>query len=118
VNVGQTLFDALGGLTEGRLFAGVAESGTAQPYITYQRVGGDAVNFLDRTKPSQRNYRFQFNVWADSWLEATTLAEQIEDILRLHPSLQTTVEGSAFDVYEDDTKLYGTSQDFSFWLDA
>jgi hypothetical protein len=39
----------------------------------------------------------------------------VEDALRATVALQTTVIGEAIAIYEDDTKLRGTIQDFSFW---
>lgn len=109
------IFDTLRGLVADRVFPDVAPEGTVRPYITFQQVGGAAVNFIDATLPSKRNGRFQLNVWADTRLQAALIARQVEDALRVAPALQTTVLGAPVADYEADTKLYGTRQDFSAW---
>lgn len=110
------IFAALKDLTANRAYPDVGPQGVGRPYITYQQVGGEPVNFIDSTVPNKKNARVQVNVWADSRLEAATIARQIEDVLRGTTALQTTVLGSFISVFEPDTKLYGTIQDFSFWI--
>jgi hypothetical protein len=99
----------------GRVFPDIAPEGTARPYITWQQVDGVPVNFLEGGVPGTKNVRMQVNVWADTRLDASALADQVEDALRQVAALQTTVLGSAVAVYEPDTKLKGSMQDFSFW---
>jgi hypothetical protein len=84
-------------------------------YVTYQQVGGVPVNFVDGGVPGKRNTRMQINVWARTRSESDALAIQVEDALRLETALQTTVLGSLIAVYEPETKLKGSMQDFSFW---
>lgn len=110
------IFAALKGLVANRVFPDVAPETTARPYIVYQQVGGAAVNFLDPTAPSKKNGRFQVSVWADTRSQAAALARQVEDTLRVDPNLQATVLGAPVGVYEADTKLRGSHQDFSFWF--
>lgn len=112
------IYGALRGLVADRVFPNIAPEGTPRPYLTYQQVGGAAVNFMGNDLPSKRNARFQLNVWADTRLAAANLAHQVEDALRLAPGLQTTVIGAPTDDYEEDTKLFGTRQDFSVWVDS
>jgi hypothetical protein len=111
------IFDTLRGLVGDRVFPDVGPEGVARPYITFQQVGGASINFIDAAIPSKRNGRFQLNVWADTRLQAATLARQVEDALRGVTALQTTVLGSPVADYEEDTKLYGAMQDFSLWTD-
>lgn len=112
------IFDALKGLVGNRVFPKRAPELTPLPYIIYQRAGGQPVNFVDPTLPSKRNARYQVNVWAKTTEEADQLSRQVENILRLRLTLQTSVLGEPVDVSEDDTKLNGTMQDFSFWIDV
>lgn len=116
MSVEAEIFNALKSLVSNRVYPDVAPSGVARPYVTYQQVGGGAINFVDVTVPSKKNGRFQINVWADTRLSASNLARQVEDTLRAVPSLQTTVLGAPFGVHEPETNLYGTVQDFSFWF--
>lgn len=99
-----------------RVYPDVAPTGVAKPYITFQQVGGTAVNLLDGAAPGKRNGRFQINCWADTRSAAATLSRQVEDALRAVTSLQTTVLGAPVSVYEEDVPLYGTRQDFSLWF--
>ena len=112
------LFAALKTLVNNRVYPKVGPVGVARPYITYARTGGASTNFVDPTLPGKRNGRYQVNVWADTTEQADALALQVESILRLSPTLQTTVLGEPVDIYEADTKLHGTRQSFSFWLNT
>lgn len=109
------LYTALQALASGRMYPDVAPEGTALPYITYQQIGGQGVNFLDPTVPSKKNARVQINVWAGTRLAAANLARSIEDTLRGAASLQVSVLGALTALHEPDTGLYGTRQDFSIW---
>lgn len=116
MSVEGDIFSALTGLVSGHVYPDVApQAVTTLPRITYQQVGGDAVNFLEPTIPSKKNQRFQVNGWAVNRLAAATLGRQIEDTLRVVPGLQVTVLGAPVAVYEVETGLYGTHQDFSTW---
>jgi hypothetical protein len=109
------LYNTLNTLVANRCYADIAPAGAAKPYITYQQVGGEAINFLEQvTIPTKKNARFQINVWADTRIQASTLAAQVENAMRLNLALQTTVEGAIVSRYEDN--LYGTRQDFSVWF--
>lgn len=115
MSVDVQIFEALSPLAGGRVFPDVAPEGTARPYLTYQQVGGDALNYLEGTVPGKRNARIQINAWADTRLVASGLSEQAEDALRLAVGLQAEVLGARASIFEEDTKLRGTRQDFSVW---
>jgi hypothetical protein len=117
MSVEADLFAVLGPLVSNRAYPDVAPDGVAKPYITYQQVGGNAVNFLNGI-PDQRNGRFQINVWASTRSAASTLIRQVEDALRLSTTLRATTQGGAASDYEDELKLYGARQDFSVWFSA
>ena len=118
MTVETILFQTLQALVAGRVYPDVAPENAARPYITYQQLGGEPLNFVDAARPSKRNGHFQVSVWADARLAASALAAQVEDALRAAPALQTTVLGSPMALNDDVTKLRGTAQDFSFWVDA
>jgi hypothetical protein len=117
MSVEADLYAVLGPLVSGRAYPDLAAFGTTLPYVTYQQVGGNAVNFLNGI-PDQRNGRFQINVWASTRVAASALIRQIEDALRLSTTLRATSEGGAVSEYEDELKLYGARQDFSVWFAA
>ena len=110
----STVFDALKSLVASRVFPDLAPENTVRPFLTYSTVGGSAVNFLSGSAPSKRRYRVQIDVWGDSREEVSRLAIQVEDALRATAALSTFVEGAPVSSYEQDTKLRGSMQDFSF----
>jgi len=120
MNVEPLLFNALKDLVAGHCYRDVAPLNAAKPCITFQQVGGEAVNFLHNADPvGIRNARVQVNCWsAASRDEATVLAHQAEDALRAYTALQVTVLGSAVSIYEPETFLFGSMQDFSCWTDT
>ena len=110
------IMDALKSLVANRVYPDVGPLGVVQPYITYQQVGGESVNFIDSaTIPSLANARIQINVWADTRLAASALIKQIELAMRSTTALKTTVLGQPVSLHEAETKLYGARQDFSVW---
>ena len=109
------IFAVLSSLVGDRVYPDVAPEATARPYLTYQQVGGDALNYLEGTVPGKRNARIQINAWADTRLAASELSERAEDSLRLAAGLQAEVLGARVSIFEEDTKLRGARQDFSVW---
>lgn len=118
MSVEQSIFAALRTLVGDRVYRDVApQTVTALPRITYQQVGGVPVNFVDAaTVPDKKNARFQVNVWAADRDGAAALSRSVEDALRTSSALQTTVLDAPTASYENETGLYGTRQDFSFWF--
>lgn len=114
MTVDDSIFAALTVLVSARVYPDIAPVGTVTPYITYQQVGGEAVNFLDPTVPSKKRGLFQVNVWGSTRRSVAALAIQVEDALRVVTALQTTVEGAPQATYEPETGLRGSTQDFSF----
>lgn len=110
------IFDTLKTLVSNRVYPDLAPLGVGRPFITFQQVGGQSINFLDAaTTPSKSNGRYQVNVWADTRAAAALLIKQVETALRAATTLQTTVLAQPVASYEPDTTLYGARQDFSFW---
>jgi hypothetical protein len=111
----QAVYDRLKVLCAGRVYPDVAKPETQRPYITYQQVGGEVVQFIGPDLPSKLNARIMIKVWADDRLTASDLARDVEDLM-LTSSLQATAIGSFVSDYEIETGLYGTRQDFSCWI--
>lgn len=119
MTIETSIFEALKALVPAgdgtfKVFPDVAREGTAAPWITYQQVGGAALNFLEATPADKRNGRFQLSCWAGTRTEASDLGRHVEDALVA--ALGAFVLGAATAIYESDTKLYGTRQDFSIWF--
>ena len=117
MTVESDIYTALSSLTAVRLYPDVGPEDVVLPYMTYQQVGGDPVNFLSGN-PSKRNGRFQVNAWARTRAGAMTLIRAAEDLMRSTTTLNATTLGGAQCLFEPDTKLYGAIQDFSVWFDA
>lgn len=116
MSVEQNIYDALRVLVANRVYPDFAPEDAARPYITYQQVGGQPVNFIDPTVPSMKNARFRVTVWATTRSEAASLIRQIEDALRVDAALQTTVLTAPAAMADPETRLKGAQQDFSFWF--
>lgn len=95
-----------------RVFRGIAPVSTEQPYITYQRFGGQSVNFMDNTMPDTRNALIQVNVWGG---DPDVLIQRVEAALRSATNMQATPQGESRDTDEPDMELAGASQDFDIW---
>lgn len=106
---------AVAPMISGRVFPDEAPADTPLPYATYSQIGGRPFTFLAEL-PDKRNGRFQFNVWAKTRDEASTLMRAIADMLELDDVLQATPLGELAGTQEPETKLYGATQDFSIWF--
>jgi len=111
----SSIFDALKSLVSNRVYPDVAPENAVRPYITYQQVGGEGVNFVDSTTPSLKNARMQINVWADTRAAAATLAGQVETAIRNTTAIHPKILGAPVAMFDLETKLRGTRQDFSVW---
>lgn len=111
-----TIVALLAGLVSGRVYPDVAPSGAALPRIVYQQVGGTGLSFIDGTLPSKENGRMQIACWATTRLAAIDMAKQVEALM-CASQLQAAPLGARASVYEEDTQLYGSQQDFSVWPD-
>ena len=112
----SNLFDALKGLVSNRVYPDVAPYGAALPHITYQQIGGRAINFLESGVPGKRNARVQINVWATTRTAAATLSRQAEEALITSANLKAFVLSAAYARFDLDVQQYGTNQDFSIWF--
>jgi hypothetical protein len=117
------VYSTLKGLVENRVFRDIApDDRPTLPRITFQQVGGRAVNFMSGDKPSKKNARVQINCWGLRRDDVMALARLVEDAMRANTLLATTVLGSAVSTFEpkaapNGADLYGAMQDFSVWYD-
>jgi hypothetical protein len=110
-----TLNTLLGGLVAGRVYPDVAPAGSALPRIVYQQVGGVEEVYTEGALPDKENGRMQIACWATTRPAAVALAKQVAAALVASTAFQATPIGARVSGYEEDTKLYGTRQDFSIW---
>lgn len=100
-----------------RTFPDFAPTNTTRPYVTYQQIGGEAINFVDRLVPSKRNARVQVNVWANSRADAVTTMQAIEDAIRMSTVFQGEPESAMSADFDADFPVYSAMQDFNIWAD-
>lgn len=117
MSVESDLFNTIKGLVSNRAYPDVAPAGVARPYIVYQQIGGESPLFLERASPSKKNGRFQIAVWADTRASASLVSLQIEAAMVAATVFQAKPLGDRTSVYDEDTQLRGTRQDFSVWSD-
>jgi hypothetical protein len=106
-------YGALKTLAGGRVYPDVAPASPVKPYIVYQSVGGVDETTFDGAD-SLQNSRMQVSVWSASRGEAGAIIQQVRAALTAEPVRGVPI-GAPVSVYEDDTKLYGSQQDFSIW---
>jgi len=114
VSLEKQIFEALKGLVDERVYPDIAPDAQL-PYITYQQVGGQAVNFVDGSIPDRSNARIQVDVWAATRLQASQLSAAVESTMRSLTALQPTVLSARVDTYDEPTGARGAMQDFSLW---
>ena len=100
-----------------RTFPDYAPTDTARPYVTWQQIGGDVVDFVDSAIPSKENALIQINVWSDRRAEAKDLIKQIEAALITAAVFQARPAGAAASDADPDMARYCSRQDFSIWAD-
>lgn len=100
-----------------RVFPDFAPVSTTRPYVTYQQIGGKAVNMLAREVPNKRNAIVQVNVWADTRLSAQTTIQAIEDAIRMSTAFQGEPQAAPVSDFDADIPVYSSLQDFSIWSD-
>ena len=108
----EHVHSTLSHLAGGRIFPDVAEVGTAKPYITYQAVGGDPINYVSGDRPAKQHVRVQINVWSTRRIEASEIGMLVEDAMRAATALQVEVETGRVATHDEETDLRGTMQDF------
>ena len=106
-----SLQTALAGLASGGAWNLRAAQNTVAPYIVWQRVI-QATNNSTSGASNLQNTRVQIDVYAKDYPTADSVATSIESSIA---AAFNSVKLSEQDFFEDDTKLYRISQDFSLW---
>lgn len=115
MTIEAVLYDVLKDLAGGEVYPDVAPENTPVPYITFQAVGGEPMNFVSGDIPGKTSTRMQINVWAKTRLEASALGEQVEGAVRAAVDLQPEVLTGRVATYDETTQYRGTMQDFGLF---
>lgn len=115
MTVEADIFTALRTLVSDRVFPDMAPLTTAQPYITYSQVGGEALSYLENAVPSKQNGRFQVNVWGATRASVSAVMLLVESALVTATAFQARPIGAPATGYDHDVLIYTSLQDFSIW---
>lgn len=120
MTIESTLVSLLSSQFSGEFYPDTADDPSA-PFCTYQQVGGSSAEFVTNDQPNKRLVRFQFNVWATSRPDASTLMRTLRDTLLADTSLQASAVGELVAEYKEEAPAgakYGARQDFTFFAVA
>jgi hypothetical protein len=98
-----------------RVFPDFAPVMTARPYVTYQQIGGEALNYRGNEVPDLQNGDFQINVWAASRPAAMSLIRAIETRLRAAAAFTAQPLSAPVSDFDADVPVYGARQDWTIW---
>jgi hypothetical protein len=107
---------AVSTLVGSRVYYVKAPQGVIRPYIVYSLVVGTPENQLDGP-PGMENYRVQ----VDAYVDETSGADAARDLFmaclnELEWGNRAQCISENFIAFEEDTKLFRASGDFSLWL--
>ena len=115
MTVEADIYNTVKTLVSNRVYPDLAPNNATMPYITYQQVGGEVVNYVEPSVADLKNGFFQVNVWCTTRAQAASLILQIE---------QAIVQATVFSAkplmapiagYDEDGISYGMLQQFSIW---
>ncbi len=98
-----------------RTYPDFAPTSTVRPYVTFQKIGGKAINYTDGVIPTERNVDVQINVWSDTRLQADALIAQIEDAMRAATAFTARPNAAPMTDFDADMQVYACIQDYSIW---
>jgi hypothetical protein len=109
-------FAGLTALVADRVYVGILPQDVALPAVSWRRVTGDRLRAMV-ADPGLVRARFQFDAWAETYLAARDVREQLRLALERWsdagpPAVQATFFLSEIDLYEDDTELHHLSCDY------
>lgn len=97
-----------------RVHIGTAPFDTKLPYVTWQHIGGDPLEWLDNTVADKRNAQIQINTWAATPLQAFQLIQVIEATLRAAmPALIARPLSEPIGAYDDADVASGYLQSYT-----
>lgn len=100
-----------------RVFPVRLPSDVTLPAIRYSVVSDIPTNSLAGSTGKLRKARVQIDCYARTYLDAQELADAVAGALATITDFGfTSMQLSRRDQYEDESKLFGVSQDFSMWM--
>lgn len=100
-----------------RVFPRKAPNGTANPYIIWDRQGGESFVYLDNTSSGKRKPLILVSMWSKTLLEAIQINKEVADAIRACPLFVATETGEPVDRDEEAPDVYGCQQFFEIFAD-
>ena len=114
MNADQIIRKALAHLADGHVFNDVAEQGVRPPWIVCQAAGGKIVVDLSGALSDKYYSRVQIAVWHATAPGRSSLMRQVLHAL-IAPTVGATPLGAPTNVFEHETRLYGSRLDVGVW---
>lgn len=99
-----------------RIYPIVRKESSALPALTYLVVIDDAATGLDGFTSGLSNVRVQIDCWALTHREAIALGKIVRNRMFVAATNFKTARSDGQDLFEDDTRIYRRSLDFSVWF--
>ena len=108
-----------------RTYAIKAPNGVAMPYIVFNVVSGNFVHSMGGDSGLTET-KIQFSVFGNEYANVKGVVEDLKKTYRNYTKgdgtlmsgeqwVQSTLLGNEIDMYEDDSNLYHTALDITFW---
>lgn len=91
----------------------VAPPNAARPYAIWQRIGGNAAEYLDNEDPQVDEALVQVEIFDSDILAPKALMKTLTTALRAHPDLTVRPDGGLRDDYDHDMQLFSAARDFT-----
>lgn len=99
-----------------RIFPMVRPESSALPALSYLRIAGVPQTDLDGDDGNLLNIRMQIDAWSKTHDEAKLIAEAVRLRMQTAASTFKAVMLLDQDFYEDDSRVFRVSMDFSCWF--
>lgn len=114
MTIEKEIFSLLSPLVNKRVYPDTPPDVFDTPFIVYQQISGNVVQYVDGSLPDKHNARVQFWIWGTTRQEVSALARSLQETLT-GSGLVCEPYGEFTSAYDDSVKLYGARQDFGFW---
>ncbi|WP_315125312.1 DUF3168 domain-containing protein [Comamonas antarctica] len=91
----------------------VAPANAPEPYVIWQRIGGNAAEYLDNEDPQVDEALVQVEIFDSDILAPKALMKALTTALRGHPDLTVRPDGGLRDDYDHDMQLFSAARDFN-----
>ncbi|WP_250464085.1 MULTISPECIES: DUF3168 domain-containing protein [unclassified Caballeronia] len=114
MSAGKIVRNALARLADGRVFEDVVDDDVSPPWIVYQVAGGRFPVGLSGKPLGVVRARVQISVWDTTSDGRTKLMHQVVWAI-VNPTVGAVPLGAPEDVFERETRLFGSHLDVSIW---